>query len=156
MFMKPPSSTPQLPFKIPQIPSNRDYKALNRATLGGLGYQDRMQEAFPMSRPVAFSPHPLGHAWAGTSICPRTSTAKRAFVAGKAPPSLGLPCECQRRRIINTNVLFRMTAAVPAAFLGSMLPPTSLQTSRRLVGAESPRSLTATRQNLRCFYRTLI
>ena len=31
------SSTLQLPFKIPQIPSNRDYKALNRATLRGLG-----------------------------------------------------------------------------------------------------------------------
>ena len=31
------SSTPQLPFKEPQIPSNRDHKALNRGTLGGLG-----------------------------------------------------------------------------------------------------------------------
>ena len=31
------TSTPQLPFKTPQIPSNRDHKALNRATLGGLG-----------------------------------------------------------------------------------------------------------------------
>ena len=31
------TSTPQLPFKIPHMPSNRDYKALNRATLGGLG-----------------------------------------------------------------------------------------------------------------------
>ena len=29
--------TPQLPFKTPQIPSNRDQKALNRATLGGVG-----------------------------------------------------------------------------------------------------------------------
>ena len=28
---------PQLPFKTPQIPSNRDHKALNRGTLGGLG-----------------------------------------------------------------------------------------------------------------------
>ena len=28
------ASTPQLSFKIPQIPSNRDHKALNRATLG--------------------------------------------------------------------------------------------------------------------------
>ena len=27
-------STPQLPCKTPQIPSNRDHKALNRATLG--------------------------------------------------------------------------------------------------------------------------
>ena len=31
------TSTPQLPFKKPQIPSNRDYKAPNRGTLGGLG-----------------------------------------------------------------------------------------------------------------------
>ena len=31
------TSTPQLPFKTPQIPSNRDYKAPNRGTLGGLG-----------------------------------------------------------------------------------------------------------------------
>ena len=28
---------PQLPLKEPQIPSNRDHKALNRGTLGGLG-----------------------------------------------------------------------------------------------------------------------
>ena len=28
------SSTPQVPCKTPQIPSNRDHKALNRATLG--------------------------------------------------------------------------------------------------------------------------
>ena len=32
-----PTSTPQLPFKTPQIPSNRDHKALDRGTLGGLG-----------------------------------------------------------------------------------------------------------------------
>ena len=31
------ASTPQVPLKIPHIPTNRDYKALNRATLGGLG-----------------------------------------------------------------------------------------------------------------------
>ena len=31
------ASTPQLPFKTPQIPSNRDHKALKRGTLGGLG-----------------------------------------------------------------------------------------------------------------------
>ena len=28
---------PQLPCKEPQIPSNRDHKALNRGTLGGVG-----------------------------------------------------------------------------------------------------------------------
>ena len=33
----PYTSTPQLPFKRPQIPSNRDHKALNRGTLGGVG-----------------------------------------------------------------------------------------------------------------------
>ena len=27
---------PQLPFKLPQVPSNGDNKALNRGTLGGL------------------------------------------------------------------------------------------------------------------------
>ena len=31
------TSTPQLPFKRPQIPSNRDHMALNGGTLGGLG-----------------------------------------------------------------------------------------------------------------------
>ena len=31
------SSAPQLPFKRPQTTSNRDHKALNRGTLGGLG-----------------------------------------------------------------------------------------------------------------------
>ena len=34
-YMK--TSTPQLPFQTPQMPSNRDHKALNRGTLGGLG-----------------------------------------------------------------------------------------------------------------------
>ena len=34
------TSTPQLPFKTPQIPSNRDHKALNRGTLVGLGSYD--------------------------------------------------------------------------------------------------------------------
>ena len=29
------TSTPQLPFKRPQIPSNRDHEALTRGTLGG-------------------------------------------------------------------------------------------------------------------------
>ena len=28
------TSTPQLPFKTPKLPSNRDHKALDRATLG--------------------------------------------------------------------------------------------------------------------------
>ena len=32
------TSTPQLPFKRPQIPSYRDHKALNRATFGGSRY----------------------------------------------------------------------------------------------------------------------
>ena len=31
------TSTPQLPFKTPQIPSNGDHKVLTRATMGGLG-----------------------------------------------------------------------------------------------------------------------
>ena len=31
------TSTPQLPFKGPQIPSNGDHKALNGGTLGGAG-----------------------------------------------------------------------------------------------------------------------
>ena len=31
------SAPPQLPFTIPHIPTNRDHKALNRGTLGGLG-----------------------------------------------------------------------------------------------------------------------
>ena len=30
-------ATPQLPFKRPQTPSDRDHKALNRDTLAGLG-----------------------------------------------------------------------------------------------------------------------
>ena len=31
------TSTPQLPFETPQIPSNRDHKAHNRGKWGGLG-----------------------------------------------------------------------------------------------------------------------
>ena len=30
-------ATPQLPFKMPHIPTSRDHKALNRGPLGGLG-----------------------------------------------------------------------------------------------------------------------
>ena len=37
------SSTPQLPFKIPHIPTNRDQKALNRGTLGGSGFRSSFQ-----------------------------------------------------------------------------------------------------------------
>ena len=33
---RPRGTAPQLPFKTPQIPSNRDRKALNRGTLEGL------------------------------------------------------------------------------------------------------------------------
>ena len=39
----PDTSTPQLPFKRPQIPSNRDHKALNRGTLGGLGKDPNLE-----------------------------------------------------------------------------------------------------------------
>ena len=35
--IEPTTITPQLPFKRPQMPSNRDPKALNGATLGALG-----------------------------------------------------------------------------------------------------------------------
>ena len=31
------TSTPQLPLKRPQIPSNRDHRALNGGTFGGVG-----------------------------------------------------------------------------------------------------------------------
>ena len=44
------TSTPQLPFKIPQIPSNRDHKALNRWTLGGLGIRAIIWSALRRSR----------------------------------------------------------------------------------------------------------
>ena len=44
-------STPQLPFKTPQIPSNRDHKALNRRTLGGLGHQTRSMVYKDVTRP---------------------------------------------------------------------------------------------------------
>ena len=35
-----PTSTPQLPLKIPHIPTNRDHKALNRAAMGALPRDD--------------------------------------------------------------------------------------------------------------------
>ena len=37
MYPRGSTSTPQLPFKRLQIPSNRDHEALNGGTLGGLG-----------------------------------------------------------------------------------------------------------------------
>ena len=37
-------STPQLPSKRPQIPSNRDHKALNKGTLGGfIAFRESME-----------------------------------------------------------------------------------------------------------------
>ena len=50
-------STPQLPFKIPQIPSNRDYKALNRGTLGGLGIHVPLLKLFLQALVFSSSEH---------------------------------------------------------------------------------------------------
>ena len=44
------TSTPQLPFKRPPMPSNRDHKALNRATLGGLAIYIYIYIHIPTSR----------------------------------------------------------------------------------------------------------
>ena len=41
----PLTSTPQLRFKTPHIPTNRDHEALDRGTLGGLGTDDCFGEA---------------------------------------------------------------------------------------------------------------
>ena len=49
------NSTPQLPFKEPQIPSNTDHKALSRGALGGLenGFLTMVTEfMFPNSNTV--------------------------------------------------------------------------------------------------------
>ena len=45
-------STPQLPFKKPQIESNRDHKALNRGTLGGLGLTTCFMGTFGIQGPA--------------------------------------------------------------------------------------------------------
>ena len=39
------TSTPQLPFKETQIPFNRDHRALNRGTLGGLGRETHRNDS---------------------------------------------------------------------------------------------------------------
>ena len=43
------TSTPQLPIKVPQIPSNRDQEALNRGTLGGGCWQEAAVGFVPSS-----------------------------------------------------------------------------------------------------------
>ena len=71
------TSTPQLPFKRPHIPTNRDHKALNRGTLGGLGKdstRNRLERSLPASRSVsprasASPPRPL-HSGAGCAPGP--------------------------------------------------------------------------------------
>ena len=45
------ASTPQLPFKTPQIPSTGDHTALNRGTLGGLGVY---RSAEPFNKRASF------------------------------------------------------------------------------------------------------
>ena len=47
------TSTPQLPFKRPQIPSNRDHKALNRGTLGGAGTTRAVSQSLRLSQRVS-------------------------------------------------------------------------------------------------------
>ena len=61
------TSTPQLPFKIPQIPSNRDHKALNSGTLGGVGtWGPSDLKATDINCPLAWSPSLVWSPWSGT------------------------------------------------------------------------------------------
>ena len=56
--LDPSTSTHQLPFKEPQIPSNRVYKALNRGTLGGLGNGARIKMTIGKGSSI-FWRHPM-------------------------------------------------------------------------------------------------
>ena len=49
------ASTPKLPLKIPQITSDRGFKALDRGTLGGLGGELSLLHAVGMSQPPSES-----------------------------------------------------------------------------------------------------
>ena len=42
-----PTSTPQLPFRIPHIPTSRENKALNRGTFGGSRYRNLINGRAP-------------------------------------------------------------------------------------------------------------
>ena len=79
------TSTPQLPLKTPQIPSNRDQKALNRGPLGGLGRyyfyirrprvasKDAPLQSPGINLPLLFGPTPPTLLLDGFSGCPTSS-----------------------------------------------------------------------------------
>ena len=71
------ASTPQLPFKIPQIPSNRDYKALDRGTLGGLGVYICLKRATLGTAVVDLKGEGACHKECATLVC---------FLAWPQPP----------------------------------------------------------------------
>ena len=80
--------TPQLPFKRPQIPSNRDYMALNRATVGGLGIYSNIPYC---SLPWGLDKRP-GQAEGSSSFCSSRAprSASKGFPIGPQVPFKGL------------------------------------------------------------------
>ena len=74
-----PTSTPQLPFKRPQIPSNRYHKALNRGTLGS------RKEAFISTHRALCKVGRMKRARIGAPVSP---TAPRPFTGGDRLESL--------------------------------------------------------------------
>ena len=90
------TSTPQLLFKTPQLPFNRDHKALNRGTLGGLGslVQNEVSMRLPggseleaTAKDGPFSPGPGGQ---GSVSCFQNVRASRAMLGWVAVKELTL------------------------------------------------------------------
>ena len=86
------TSTPQLPFKRPQIPSNKDLKALNRGTLGGLGMCSCTNRLF-----VGAGLDPLASKAAFPDETRRRLT-RRSFGRTSASPRSRRPRRTRRRR----------------------------------------------------------
>ena len=84
------TSTPQLPFKRPQIqiPSNRDHKALNGATLAGLGRYSFIRPALfyiPRRMGLTLGSHPRSLGTSPIANCPRLLLYPKAQNSPKAP-----------------------------------------------------------------------
>ena len=69
------STTPQIPFKIHHVPTNRDHKALNRGTWGGLGSCFGLRSKWSCIGPVEALRMTVGSSQVPTATRARAETA---------------------------------------------------------------------------------
>ena len=106
-------NTPQLPIKIPHIPTNRDHKALNRSTLGGL------------ERCLGFNYHPAASEAAEEHPAVQMRSRSRRPGTRRFPPTRPQLGTCTVGALIITNVLaqYHMAQVCLKITLTSMICP---------------------------------